>query len=444
MKKVVLASLLAVTGAAPFSFAQQPVSLGQGAQAGQTQQAGGQVQMSAEEYKDYNDANTASTPQAKVAGFEGYLKKYPNSAVKADVLQQILFASSQANDPAKALDAADRLLAVDANNFRAYVFEVQLRRQQAEALTDASAKQAGLDQAADYAKKGLAATKPKDMSDADWKNLQTAGYPVFYSAIGTAALNKKDSAAAIEAFNSELKGVPVAQTTTPGLQLQDTFYLAQAYYTSTPPDYLKCAYYAARAANFAPEPYKSTFGKLGTYCYRKFHGKDDGYDTLQAAAKDNLEPPSTLNVTPAPTPADIVADLIKSTPDLAALAISDKEYVLQNGKPEDAEKVFATIKGKTVEIPDAVVVDATESQIKAAVSEDAQQSKTADFVFNFKEPLKTVPAKDAKITLSGTYSSYTQSPLTINMDDAAVVEKKKPAPAKRPAAAAHRPAAHRK
>ena len=32
--------------------------------------------------------------------------------------------------------------------------------------------------------------------------------------------------AAIAAFKSELTSVPVAQTTAPGVQLQDTFYLA--------------------------------------------------------------------------------------------------------------------------------------------------------------------------------------------------------------------------
>ena len=97
------------------------------------------------------------------------------------------------------------------------------------------------------------------------------------------------------------------------------------------------------------------FTKLATYCYRKFHGNNDGYDAMLAIAKDNLDPPSTLNVTPAPTPADIVSNLIATTPDLATLALCDKEYVLQNGKQADADKVFDTIKGKSVQVPGVVV-----------------------------------------------------------------------------------------
>jgi len=426
MKKVVLASLLAVAGAASVTqpaFSQAAVNLGTSA----AQQNGGQIQMSADEYASYNNAVTQTTPAGKAAAFEAYLTAYPKSVVKADALQQLMFAYSGTNDPVKTLDAADRLLVADPTNFRAFVFEVSLRGSAASALTDPAAKQAGLDAAAGYAVKGLAAPKPKDMSDADWTTLKGQGYPLFYSAIGTDALNKKDTAGAIKAFQSELASVPVAQTTTPGLQLQDTFYLAQAYYTSTPPDYSNCAYYASRAMNFAPEPYKTSFKSLATYCYRKFHGADDGFDAVTAVSIANLTPPATFSIKPAPKPEDIVSNLIATTPDLATLALSDKEYVLQNGKPADADKVFDTIKGKSVEIPDALIIAATADQLQVAVSDDAVQGKVADFTFNFATPLKTVPDVGGKITLDGTYASYTQTPLMITMSDASVVEKKKPA-----------------
>jgi len=430
MKKVVLASLLAAAGAASltqacYSQAATP-NLG-------TQQPGGQITMSADEYAAYNNAITQTAPAAKAAAFDAYLKAYPKSSVKSDALQQEMFAYSQVPDTQKTLDTADALLAVDPSNFYAYVFEVSLRGAAAASATDPAAKQAGLDSAADFATKGLAAAKPKDMSDADYTKLKGQGYPVFYSAIGADLMNKKDQAGAIKAFTSELGSVPVAQTEAPGPQLMDTYYLASAYYTQTPPDYLNCAYFAARAANYAPEPFKTTFTKLGTYCYTKYHGKPDGFDALTALAKDNLTPPATLTttVTPAPKPADIVANLIATTPDLSVLAISDKEYVLQNGKPEDADKVFNTIKGKTVDIPGAIVVAATADQLQVAISDDAQQAQppVADFTFNMTTPLTKIPAVGDKVTLDGTYASYTQTPLMITMSDASIVEPKK-APAK--------------
>jgi hypothetical protein len=207
--------------------------------------------------------------------------------------------------------------------------------------------------------------------------------------------------------------------------------LAQAYYTSTPPDYLNCAWYATRAANFAPAAFKPTIQTLATYCYKKFHGGTDGYDAIQTAVATNLNPPSGLlaGIKPAPKPEDYVKQLIATTSDLATLAVSDREFGLQYGSSDDADKLFASVKGKTVEFPDVLVIAATESSIQVAVSDDSVQAKTADFTFTMKEPLKTVPAVGAKVSLDGTYDSYTQKPLMITMIDGSVVEKKAPAKA---------------
>ena len=121
-------------------------------------------------------------------------------------------------------------------------------------------------------------------------------------------------------------------------------------------------------------------------------------------------------------------NLIATTPDLATLAISDKEFVLQYGKPEDADKVFATVKGKSTQFPQVTVMDgSTADTLLLAVTDDAAASKTADFTFKMKEPLKEVPATGTKIDVEGTYDSYTQKPLMITMTDGAVVVKK-PAP----------------
>ena len=153
-------------------------------------------------------------------------------------------------------------------------------------------------------------------------------------------------------------------------------------------------------------------------------------------------------MTPAPKPADIVAQTIASTPDLATLAVQDKEYILANGKPEDADKVWQTVKGKNVEIPGAVVIESTPTVLKVAVSDDAVQSKTADFTFNLKpveapehataaataaakkkaDEIAAATAVGQKVTLTGTYDSFTASPLMINMTDAEVVLAKAAAP----------------
>ncbi len=246
------------------------------------------------------------------------------------------------------------------------------------------------------------------MSEADFQKIQQSANPIFYSAIGTAALNRKDTATAITNFKQELAGVPVESTTQPGPVLQDTYFLGLAYLQSTPPDYVDCTFYVTRFVSYAPEPYKSQMAPTATYCYKKYHGNSEGYDAVVTAAKANLNPPSGFTITPAPKASDIAHQTVASTSDLSTLALSDKEFILQNGTPADADKVFATIKGKDVKIPDATVISATDNTVQVAVSDDAVQSKTADFTFNMKEPLKTPPAVGSKVTLSGIYQSFTR------------------------------------
>jgi predicted house-cleaning NTP pyrophosphatase (Maf/HAM1 superfamily) len=154
-------------------------------------------------------------------------------------------------------------------------------------------------------------------------------------------------------------------------------------------------------------------------------------------------------------------DLITTTPeaDLPKLAMSDREFVLANGVSDDAAKMWNSMKGKSVTIPDALVIESSPTVLKVAVSDDAVQSKTADFTFNMKasDTEKKTPAQAAtakktadeiaaatavgqKVTLSGTFDSFTPSPLMIMMSDGEVVLPKK-MPTK--PTATHRPAPHR-
>ncbi len=424
MKKATIATLLAIPALlVPGMISHHGVAFAQAA-------GSSGVQMDPAEFADYDNAanKLASDPKAQAAALEAYLVKYPKSAVKADVQQRLMIDYYQF-DHAKAIDAADKVLQLAPNNLQAITIEVAFRTEAAQALTDPAAKQSALDAAADYAQKGLNATKPDGTSDADFAKLKSAVTPTFYSTIGSDALAKKDSAAAVSAFKSELAAVPEAQTTAVGTPLQDTYYLGVAYYSAQPPDYINCTFYTTRAAAYAPDTYKAQFQPLATYCYKKYHGGTDGYDAVVAAAKANLTPPADFKITPAPTDKDQADALMTSTKDedIAKLATGDKEYVLQYGSDANATKVWDAIKGKSVEIPDALVIAATADQLQVAVSDDAVQSKTADFTFNMKMPLKTVPAVGTKTTLTGTYASYTPKPVMIVMSDGEEVAKKAPA-----------------
>ena len=189
----------------------------------------------------------------------------------------------------------------------------------------------------------------------------------------------------------------------------------------------------------------------------------DGLDQLKEEAKKDKLPPGTINdiIKQAKTPAEQIHDLIATTPDLNTLALADKETVLALGSKEDADKLWALLKDKTTQVP-GVVISAEPSTIKVAVTQDAKDTKTADFVVNLKKPLTDAELKvivpgfefktQPQAELVGTYDSYTQTPATDTTAQAAVIvlrdgeyipeAKKKAAPAHH-AAPAHRPAAHK-
>jgi len=437
MKKAILASMMAATC---FSAVATTPLMAQAA-------AAQGPQLSPDEATAYNAAVSATDPAAKATASEAFLTKYPQSSMKSVVLEQLVSAYYQQQNPTKTLDAADRLLQVDPNNLRALGLETTLLKAQGDTATDPAAKQSAYDKAADAASRGLKATKPAAMSDADFTTLQKTVTPLFYSAIGIDALTKKDSAGAIAAYTSELKAVDPATTTQPGTLLQDTYFLGQAYYGATPPDYLNCTYFATRTAAFAPDQYKPQFQPLATYCYKKYHGGEDGYDAVKTAAQANLFPPADFaaSVKPAPTVADqataVLAGDKADDPTLAKTNIADREFVIANGTAAQADEEFNPIKGKEVKVP-GKVVSITDTTLTIAVSDDAKQANplVADFSVTLKEAPKTPPAVGSDVNVIGTIDSYTQKPVMITMTGGEIEAKA----AAKPAAPAHHAAPARR
>jgi hypothetical protein len=408
MKKSVLASLLALATIFPGS-----VSLVYGQAA-----ASGQITIKdPAEYNEYTNAEGQPTPAGKAAAIEAFLTKYPNSVVKNGLLEELMLAYQ--GDPTKMLDAADRLLAADPGNLRGLATAVYLEKTQALQKTNPTEAQPILDKASTQSQTGLSATKSGNISDADFQKLKTATAPIFDSAIALDDANKKDYAGAIAAYTNELKAYPDPAQTQAGPGLNDTYLLGQAYAQQTPPDLKNAAWFLTRAAYFAPPQAKPQIEKAAEYFYNKYHGSLDGYPAIQALAKVNLFPPAEYNPTPAPpppSPADLAAQTVASTPDLKTLSLGDQEFILFNGKPEDAQKVWDVLKGHRVQVP-GMVISATPESVQLAVTEDNKQSKKADFTVNMKTPLKSIPTIGSTVTYDSTFDSYTPTPPMITLSD---------------------------
>jgi hypothetical protein len=414
------------------------------------------------EFAAYTQATTQSDPKAQAAALESFLQTYPQSLAKLDVLTRLVGAYQQLGDADHLLSAATRLLQVDPNNMEAIVLSVSIKTSQCKKVLDPKTGFATdpqpCDDAAALAQKGLTVAKPAATSADDWKKQTGLAYPIFDSSIALDdAVAKKDFKASIDEYKKELALFDPAQTTS-GTGLVDTLNLAEDYVKLAPPDAVDAVWYYARVVNFAPANFKAPIEKKLDYWYNKYHGAMDGLDAIKAQAAANLFPPGgTPVIKPAATPQEKIHDILAATTDLKSLALADKELVLAFGAKEDADKLWAEMKDQPTPVP-GIVIEATASVIKIAVTDDAKQAKTPDFIVNLKAPLadKDIPAPGTEYgllpkasELDGTYDSYTQIPGTdtvaqsaqIVLRDGFIQEKKKAPPAHKPAAGHHAAAA---
>ena len=449
MKKLVFASVVALVSA---GFVAGPAL--------RAQDQGGQSSITIKdpaEYNAYQMYKTQTDPKQKAAAGESFLEKYPQSVVKKFVLDEMLDAYQATQNPDKVLDTASKLLQIDPNNLKAILYSVMIKKGQCAQKSDA----ATCDDAAALAQKGLAATKPADTDQPSFDKMTAVAYPIFHSAIALDnAISKKDWKAAQDEYTKELQLLNDDQAKSQGLP--DTLALAQAYsQPGATQDLPKACYLYARVLDFAPPQFKAQIEPKLNYYYKRYHGNLDGLDALKEQAKGEKLPPGTINIAPAKTPAEQIHDLLASTPDLKTLALADKETVLALGSKEDADKLWALLKDQQTPVP-GVVIEADANTVKVAVTQDAKDTKTADFVVNMKKPLTDAELKVIQpgfefktgtgvAQLVGNYDSYTQTPATPTTAQAAVIvlrdgeyipEAKKKAPAaRRPAA--RRPAAHK-
>jgi hypothetical protein len=436
----------------------------------------------AAEYNAYANAMSQSAPAAKAEAIEAFVQQYPNSVAKQQMLEQLMLAYQQSNNAAKALDAAKRLVQVDPNNLRALLFISYLETTQAngnqQMLDDAaSAAQKGLNapkdkcmSEADYEKVKETATPifyraialdsqaKKDYQgeiDAYTKELQSYKDPAATTQVpalldtyylGQAYLQKdsKDPASLKSAIWFLTRAAQFAKP--PYQQQIETAaeYWYRKYHCSTtdaacmtgnpPPGFAEIQQLAAVPANiFPPANYNPTQAppppspaELAHQAIVSTNGCADVTpapppSAPAAGAASGAAPAATPAPEAAPAPAPAASgsfpaactDALKK-----GLGLSDEEFILANGDPQDQQLIWSIMNGVTAEVP-GVVVSATPDQVQLAVSQDAQQSNKADFTINMKTPLKTaeVPKAGDKVSYIATFDSYTQNPPMIILKD---------------------------
>jgi len=434
MKKILLAIVLVATVTAVAQSAPAAAPAPQGAAPAAPASQKKEIKDPAE-YNAYVGAAQQQDPAAMISGFEAFLTQYPNSVMKEDALELLMGAYQKAANQAKTIDTAQKLLAANACNLRALALLTYTKR----ALVDANQNpQQNLTEAAQNGEKGLqclpTAAKPDGMAAADFDKLKAQVSVIFNGAVGLNALQAKDFPKAQQYLRASVEGDPT--------NLRDVYPLALAYLTATPQDGVNGLFFIARAATLAPAPANAQIEGYGKKQYTKFHGGDDGWADVMAAAKANPTPAAgfTIKKYEPPTPAQQAHDLVGSKK-VEEMNFAEWQLVLSEGAPEDADKVWSVLKGKPLQMVAQVITVDSPSKYTLAGSSDDIDAKKADIDLTMTAaiPAKSVPVVGTDFQFEGTPVSYVAKPFVVTMNEGKLLVKAAP---KKPPVVHHKPAAH--
>jgi tetratricopeptide (TPR) repeat protein len=429
MKRIVLAMLLVAAVTAVAQTASTPAPQG-AAPAPQKKEIKDQA-----EYNAYMGALGQTDPAAKISGLEAFLTQYPNSVMKEDALELLMGAYQQTGNSAKTLDTANKVLQANPCNLRALALIAFTKRAMAEAGGAGAAQ--NLTEAGQAGDKGLqclpTAVKGDGVSDTDFANLKKQTAQIFNGAAGMAAYSAKDYAKAQQNLRASVESDPT--------NLRDVYPLALAYLTAGPAEKdVDGLFFIARASNLAQGTGKAQIAKFGLSKYTKYHGSDEGWNDVLTKTATVTLPPADFTITKyvPPTPADQCADLVK-TKKVEEMAFAEWQLCLSEGKPEDVDKVWTTLKGKPLQMVAHIISIESPKELKLAGSSDDIDAKRADIDLSFAAaiPKAQMPKEDTDFQFEGTPDSYVAKPFVMTMKDGALLVKaapKKPSPThKKPA-----------
>jgi tetratricopeptide (TPR) repeat protein len=377
-------------------------------------------------------------PKAKLQKIQQWEKEYPDTAFMAQRRTLLLTTYFQLGQAKEAVEVAKQILAVTPNDFSALYITVTLTQ----ALAGQNPTPAVLDQGEKAATALLNINDaPANLTAAQWTTQKPQVQNLAHMTLGWIALQRKNWPAAEGELQKSLQIDPNNGTI--------DYQLATAIYSEKDPAKTPAAlFYFARAATYEGQGALNPAGRqtVMTYvqkAYKGYHGSDEGFNNLVAAAKASATPPGDL--------------AIKSALDIAKSEMANEEEWTKTHPQEamwkgikealtgaDGANYFGSsmkdaqlpvLKGKVVKLEPAV----KPKTILLAMEDGKSDGSTADATLKFEMPLPGSVEPGTELTFEGVPESYTASPLMVVFN----VEKEKlhgwtgknAPPARRPGAA---------
>ncbi len=378
------------------------------------------------EYDAFNAIIQATDPKQKVELADKYLAAYPETKFAKEVHELKLQAYQSLNDTQNMETTAHKLLEISPDNLRAllvlsYLFPRTLNQQD-------PAMEQKLNQAAEYAQKGLAQIDalpaPPGVSPEDFQKQKDQTGAVFHQTAGFVALQKKDYAAAGQELTKSAQANPT--------DALGFYWLGLSYLSPKPPDYDQGMWALARAVSLTgptalPDATKAQVKDYLGKVYEARHGSTDGLSDLVTQAGASAMAPAGFHIAsaeelappePAPVPVAPARELTVKPEELSDFG-KIQQYLQAGGVKE--EDTWTLLKGAPLDLPGKVVSAtpaARPTKILLAVDPAlAQQPGKHDVELTLSAPYSKALAAGQDITFSGTLDAYTAKPFVLKMID---------------------------
>lgn len=370
-----------------------------------------------DEYADFVEARDMKDGLQKAARMEAFVREHPESVLAVNALEHALVAYQQAGLHDKVEQTAEDILEMERNNLvvlstLTYIQRVKATKGDPDAIREAQ----------ENGKRGLRALlswkRPEALSEAEYERQRTQMTAIFAGAAAYGAQKDSDFVSARMYYLIAVKAAPDS--------MADYYQLAVACLDMAVPD-VNGFWYLARAYYLAGEQQNTALqqkiAKNGKARYRKYHGSEDGWDQLLAAAVQQTEPPEGFFVTSL-SPCELAVKLVQET-DALQLTFADWKLALsQRDCSSDAalaaQKVWQHILDKQqnnasrLVIP-AKVLSVSGTTITAAVTREGRHENKGELLATFTAHPKNMPALYADVDIVGIISDYTAEPFLLKM-----------------------------
>ena len=351
-------------------------------------------------------------PKAKLQKIQQWEKEYPDTAFMPQRRTLLLTTYFQLGQAKQAVDVAKQILAVTPNDFSALYITVT--------LTQSLAGQSPTPDVLDQGEKAATALlnvndAPATLTAAQWATQKPQVQNLAHTTLAWIQLQRKNYPAAEGEYQKSLQINPNNGTI--------DFQLATAIYSEKDPAKTPTAlFYFARAATYdgqdalTPDGRKTVMAYVQR-AYKGYHGSDEGFNNLLAAAKASPAPPADFT--------------IKNALDIAKAEMANEEEWTKN-HPQEAlwkgikvaltgadganyfnsgmkETKVQTLKGKVVKLEPLT----RPKTILLAVEDGKSDGTTADATLKFEMALPGNVEPGTELTFEGVPESYTASPFMV-------------------------------